>query len=79
MDCLIWLSNIIVDMWEIRGKKIIFIIVTQDLVNNSIFSLHLEIWLWLKGRGMVISVKNGKFVLNGKLSHSCAGDEEQAL
>ena len=29
-----------------------FMIVTQDLLNNSILSLHR---LWLKGRGMVIS------------------------
>ena len=39
-------------------------IVTRDLVNNSILGLHL-------GRGMVSSVKNGKFGQNGKLGHSC--------
>ena len=27
----------------------------HDLVNNSILSLHLGIWLWLKGRGMLMS------------------------
>ena len=42
-------------------------IVTQDPVNSSILSLHLE-------RGMVSSVRNsqnGKFGQSGKLGHSC--------
>ena len=47
-------------------------IVAQNPVNNSILSLHMGIWLWLKGRGMVIKFSlNGKFGQNGKLGHSC--------
>ena len=42
----------IVDVWEVRN--IYYTIVTQDLV---ILSLHLGIWLWLNGRGMVSSVR----------------------
>ena len=38
----------IIDVWEIRKHK--YMIVTQDLVNNSILSLHL-------GRRMVSSVR----------------------
>ena len=38
-------------------ENINLMIVTHnhDLVNNSILSLHLGIWLWLKGRGMLMS------------------------
>ena len=52
MDCLPWLRNIIiVDVWEIRKHKLYdIIIVTQDLVCNSILSLHL-------GRGVLSSVR----------------------
>ena len=39
----------IVNVWEIR-KHINYMVVTQDLVNNSILGLHL-------GRGMVSSVR----------------------
>ena len=42
----------IVDMCG-KYENINYMIVTQDLVNNSTLSLHLKIWLWLKGRGMV--------------------------
>ena len=52
MDCLISLvKEYIVDMWEIQKHN--YKIVTEDLVNNSIVSLHLGTWLWLKGRRMV--------------------------
>ena len=47
MDCLV--REYIIDVWEIRKHKL-YMIVTQDPVNNSILSLHL-------GRGMVSSVR----------------------
>ena len=34
-----------------------YMIVNQDPVNNSTLSLHLRIWLWLKSKGMVSSVR----------------------
>ena len=37
----------VVDMWEIRKHNLI----------NSILSLHQRICLWLKGRGMVYSIR----------------------
>ena len=43
-----FVKDYIVDVWEI--ENINYMIVSQDVVNNSIFSLHLGIWLWLKGR-----------------------------
>ena len=49
--CLVKKYTCIVDVWEIRKH-----IVTQDLINNSILG-HLGIWLWLKGRGMLSSVR----------------------
>ena len=40
--------------------------------NNSILNLHMGIWLWLKGRGMVCKFSlNSKFGQNGKLGHLC--------
>ena len=55
-----------------KYKNINYMIVTQDLVNNSILGLHL-------GRGMVAKfnqngkfVQNSKFDENGKLGHSCS-------
>ena len=39
-----------------KYENINYMIVAQDSVNNSILSLHLGIWQWLKGRGMVSSV-----------------------
>ena len=56
-----------------KYENINYMIMTQDLVNKSILSLHLGMWLCLKGRGMVIKFsQNGKFGQNGKLGHSCA-------
>ena len=55
MDCLAWLKNILYMCG--KHENINYMIVTTDLVNNSILSLHLGIWLWLKGRGMVSSVR----------------------
>ena len=61
MDCLTWLRNI---LWMCgKYENINYMIMTKDLVNNSILSLHLGIWLWLKGRGIVSSVRI--------VSHSC--------
>ena len=53
------LFTLVKELWCIdsRNTKTLIIIVTQDLVNNSILSLHLMIWLWLKSRGMVSSVR----------------------
>ena len=53
------------------NPKTNYMLVAHDSVNNSIFSLHLGIWLWLKGRGNGKFSLNGKFVQNGKLGHSC--------
>ena len=39
-----------------KYENINYMIVAQNPVNNSILSLHLGIWLWLMGRGMVSSV-----------------------
>ena len=39
-----------------KYKNINYMIVTQDLVNNFIFSLNLGKGLWLKVRGMINSV-----------------------
>ena len=50
-----------------KYENINYMIVTQGQVNNSTISLHLGIWLWLNGRGMVSS--GGQ---NGKFGHSCA-------
>ena len=49
-------NNYIVDVCEIRNIK--YMIVAQDLVNKSILSLQLGIWLWLKGRGTVSMVQS---------------------
>ena len=48
MDCLPWLRNIL-QMYG-KYKKINYMIVTQDLVCNSILSIHL-------GRGVVSLVR----------------------
>ena len=48
MDCLPWLRNILW-MFE-KYENINYMIVTQDLVCNSVLSLHL-------GRGVVSSVR----------------------
>ena len=59
-----------------KNENINYMIVTQDLVNNSILS----IWLWLKGRGIVCKFsQNGKFGKNGKLGHSCDSGPGQQL
>ena len=47
-------NEYIVDVW--KYENINYVIVAQDQVINSILSLHLGLWLWLKGRGMVSSV-----------------------
>ena len=47
-------------------------IVTQDLVNNSILSLHLGIYIAVvEGQRNGKFSQNGKFGQNGKLGHSC--------
>ena len=57
-------KDYIIDVWEIRKHKLYDSDPGgQDLVNNSIFGLHLR-------KGMV-SCQNGKFGQNGKLGHSC--------
>ena len=52
------LLSLVKEYIETCGKyeNINYMIVTQDPVNNSILGLHLGMWLWLKGRGMVSSV-----------------------
>ena len=60
-DGLFSLVKYVVDVWEIGKHN--YTIMTEDLV-NSILSLHLGIWLGLKGRD--------KLCQNGKLGHSCA-------
>ena len=49
MDCLPWLRNIIIEMFR-KYENINYMIVTQNLVCNSILSLHLE-------RGVVSPVR----------------------
>ena len=51
MVFLVWLRNIV--YCKCVGKHKLYDIVTQDLVTNSILSLHLGIWLWLMDRKMV--------------------------
>ena len=55
-----------------KYENINYMIVTQDLVNNSILGLHLA------ERNAKFS-QNGKFGQNGKLGHSCANVTKDKL
>ena len=78
MDCLTWLRDIFVDVWEIRKKDY-----NYDSDSGFGQQLHFQsspgILAVVEGQRNGNFGQNDKFGQNGKLGHSCASDKGQAL